>query len=431
MRAEGPWLPSAAQERRYERRLALTVAAAFVVAGISWVLFSDAVLYEFTRDQVLVARLETAKGWIFVALAGIFLYAVARRSASRLNRSRAVTSAVVESIADGVLLLGADRTIAHANPAAVKMLGCEGAHDLVGMGAAEFSRRFRVSYPDGSIVPPDRFISQRVFEEGGPLHYKSVLHPPGGPEVVISATAAAVREEVGEPADVVVSVMHDISDIERLDQLRDQFFAAAAHSLKTPVAVIHANAQVLSRSSDPKLRRSTAAIERQCGRIDRLVKNLLVLARARSTTLQLHPTLLELGPLVERVVREMARACLQNEVHAEVAASPRVHADEERFALVLRNQIDVACRSSTASSPVTVRVTRDGPDAEVGVRYRALPPEDRTVEALGEYDDLGVSRCVTKLIVEAHGGALREETAGAETTAWLRLPAVEDRHERA
>jgi signal transduction histidine kinase len=257
------------------------------------------------------------------------------------------------------------------------------------------------------------------------------MYPPGGPELVFSSTAAAVRETVGEPADAVVSVMHDITDSEHLDRLRDQFFAAAAHSLKTPVAVIKANAQVLSRGASPQLRRSTAAIERQCGRIDRLVQNLLVLSRARSRTLQLYPAEVELGPLVEKVVREMATASPGHEVRTEEVAPQRIHADPERLAMVFRNLIDEACRSSTSGSPVTVQLRRDGAFAQIGVRYEPLPPEERTYEAYGEYDDLGIGRCVARTIVEAHGGALREEPAGAETTAWIRLPAAEGADGRA
>jgi hypothetical protein len=45
------------------------------------------------------------------------------------------------------------------------------------------------------------------------------------------------------------------------------------------------------------------------------------------------------------------------------------------------------------------------------------------IDVDGEYDDLGIGRSVTKMIVEAYGGALREEPAGPETTKWIRLPA--------
>src|SRR5262249_1769946 len=153
---------------------------------------------------------ETAKGWTFISLTSLLLYAVTFLGAARLDRVRRLTAAVVESIADGVLLLGHDRKIAHANPAAQRMLGRPG-KELIGMDAKECSRPFRVCTPSGALMPPERHISQRVFDEGGPLHDKETLHPPGG-DVVISVTAAGVRMHLGEPAMWVVSVMHDITD---------------------------------------------------------------------------------------------------------------------------------------------------------------------------------------------------------------------------
>ena len=157
------------------------------------------------------------------------------------------------------------------------------------MSAATFSLRFRVSFPSGGMVPPGLFASQRAFDEGGPVQYKAVVHPSGGAEVVIRSMASGVRMEVGAPATWVVSVMHDITDTEHLDRMRDQFFAAAAHSLKTPLAIVKADVQALHPSDSPDHRRVAASIIRQCDRMDRLVQNLLILARAREQALELHP----------------------------------------------------------------------------------------------------------------------------------------------
>lgn len=417
------------QKHQSEQRVALTVAVAFVVAGLAWVVFTNVVLHEITRHVSNASRVETAKQGVFVGLAAVLVYSVTLRSASRLSRARDAISTIFDSIGDGVLVLGPRRTIVHANPAAARMLRCATPRDLVGMGAPEFSDRFRVSYLDGSLVPPRQYVSQRVFDEGGTLRYKAVLHPPSGPEVVIASTAAAVRSKMDMPVEMVVSVMHDITASEQLEHLRDQFFAAAAHSLKTPVAIIKANVQMLSRHAPPELHRSTDSVERQCDRIDRLVQNLLVLARARSKSLRLHQHEVELAPLVERVAREMAKASPQRDVRTEVRAFPRVHADGERLAIALRNLIDEALRSSTLDSSLTVALTQRGAHAIIGVRYQALPPEQRSPATHEEYGDLGISRCVAVTILEAHGADLCEQEAGLETTEWIRLPTSPTRTE--
>ena len=405
-----------------ERRVALRFAAAFAGIGMLWVVLTDILLYSLTTNPALIARLETAKGWLFVLSAAVVVYVVAHRSAARIVRGRAAISAVLDSIGDGILLLGRDRRILYANPAAARMLRCDDARELVGMGAPAFSRRYRVSYLNGALVPPDHFVSQRVFDQGGPLKYKALLYPSHRSELVISVVAAGVRIRAGTTAELVVSVIHDITDSENLERLRDQFFGAAAHALKTPVAIIKANAQLMSRSPRVELERAMPAIVRQCSRIDRMVQNMLVLSRVRSQTLRLYFDEVELAPLFARVAREMAADERRNDIHAQVAASPRVLADQERLTLVLRNVIEEAQRGSVAGAPVTVRVTQQGQDAEITVGYHALPAGEGIFAAADEYDHLGIGRSVAETIVQAHGGALRAERSGPEATAYIRLP---------
>jgi len=384
------------------------------------VLVTDVVLYRVTADPVLIARVETAKGWAFVAFATALLYVVTLRSTGRLASAHSALSAIIDSIADGLLLLGPDRAIVRANPAAARMLNSSG---LVGMGAEEFARRFRVSRPSGSLVRPDQFISQRVFDEGKSLNYKAVLHPPGASEIVISATAAPVGHDADGGVESVVSIMHDITASEHLERLRDQFLAAAAHTLKTPVAVIKVNAHALSLNDASVVEQASAAIERQCQRIDRLVQNLLVLARVRTDSLQLHTEELELAPLVECVTRDMDRASPSCHVRSVIEASPRVYADQERLSLALSNLIDEAIRSAPCTSTVTVTLRQRDGNALIGVSCRANegPVREASAVVSSEYDESGIERLVAESVVEAHAGSLRGERAGKQAGSWISL----------
>jgi signal transduction histidine kinase len=416
-------LPDMTTRAQSAHRMAAYVSAIFAVAGMTWVFFTDVALYGISHDKLLIARIETVKGWTFIVLASLLLYAVTFRGAARLDQVRRLTAAAVRSIGDGVLLLGHDRAVAYANPAAEKMLGCP-YDELVGMGAEEFSRRFRVSYPDGTVVPPDQFVSQRVFDEGGPLHYQAVLHPCGGGEVAIIATAAGVRLALGEPSAWVVSVMHDVTANANLERLRNQFFASAAHALKTPVAVIKADVQVLTPAVAPEQRKIAASIERQCDRIDQLVQNLLVLTRAHSHTLELHPQEIELRPLVERIAHERVWS-YRHEVRTDLADTPSLHADQERLALAIRNLMYEAIRLSPADSPLTLVSRPEGHDqVAVGVRYQPVARPEQLGEIYSEYDDIGIGRSVAETIVRGHGGSVTEEEDGSETTRWIHLPAA-------
>jgi len=86
-------LPDLTQRASSAHRMAGIVTAAFAVSGLLWVLLTDIVLYAITHDRVLIARIETAKGWIFISLASLLLYAVTFRTAARLDRVRRMLQA--------------------------------------------------------------------------------------------------------------------------------------------------------------------------------------------------------------------------------------------------------------------------------------------------------------------------------------------------
>jgi len=407
-----------------ERRVALLVVLVFVVAGTAWILSTDILLYSVVHDKTVIARVETAKGWTFVVLAAALLFAVTLRSARQLTRASRALSAILESIGDGVLLLGRDRTICYANPASVQMLATE-VDEFRGMSASEFSRRFHVSYPDGRVVPPDQFVSQRVFDEPGPLRYKAVVYPPGLDEVILHCTAAGVRQEIEDSAFMVVSVMHDITAVEQQERLRNELFASAAHAVKTPVSVIKGASQLLSAEVPAHLRSSVAMIERQCARIDRQVDNLLAFSRMSTGTLQLHPDEVELGPIVEDVTDEAAKLSHDHDIDVQLLACPHVHGDRERLAMVLRNVIHAALRGSKPGAGVLVRLERRDADAEIAVSYRPDPSKIDVVDAAREgteFDDIGVSRHVTMSLVEAHGGTLVEQSDRDHASVRIHLP---------
>lgn len=407
---------------RAQRRVAVTVAGSFAAAGILWVFTTDYLLYALVRDPAVAARIETAKGCLFVVLAALLIYLVTWRSTRRLVRGRAAISAVVDSIADGVLLLGSERTIIGANPAALRLLGVPAVDTLIGMDPETFIRRFQLTRLDGAAAQPGDLISQRVFEHGGRLRNRVTIRPESAPPLVVSVSATAVRSDLAGTGDLVVSVMHDVTESERFEHMRDQFFRAAAHSLKTPLTIIKGHVRMLAHGNAPRPGHSAEVIDRQCGRIDRLMQNLLVLSRLRSNTLQLYRNEVDLAELTDRIVREMSVACPDHALHLDNVPSLAVDIDQERLAMVLRDLLEEAATCAVADAAITVSVARHDNEAEVVVAYPARDPGAWLVDGHPEYDVLGVAREVGEAIATAHGGRLEwEETAG-HARSRLRLP---------
>ncbi len=391
------------------------VAFGYMLFGLGWMLVTDLLLYRFVTDMRLVYQLETAKGWLFISATTVFVYVLTAYSVAPLQRANALERAILRSIADGVLLVGKDTRIADANPAAVALLGVRSRDELVGMGAEAFSRRFHLRYDNGHIVPPSHYVSQRALRGETTRPYKARLRGNDGQERTIISTAAAVcvPTEI-EPA-LVVSVMHDVTQLDSLEQMRNEFFAASAHALKTPISTIATQAQLLlRRAKSEETRASARAVVRQCARIDRLVQNLLVLSRLRDGSLQLHPGEHQLAPLLERTVASMRSMSTRNELKLMVEATPRVHADSERLRLSIVNLIEIALRQAESHSDVRVVLSQRNELARVAVVYHpsrtscgSYRPLDDAARAQLDHErwtGLSLGRYVSQHLIEAQGG---------------------------
>src|SRR5262249_18468744 len=157
--------------------------------------------------------------------------------------------------------------------------------------------------------------------------------------------------------------------LEQLATLRDQLYAAAAHSLNTPVAVIRTNAQLLAARPEPAVARSAQAIDRQTRRLGDLIQNLLVLARVRSGRLMLRPHEVDLANVVERATGQLEREQSGHRIVSSIEAHPRGFVDAERMGLLVRNLLEEANSRARPGSDVALRLTEDGESAEIRTEY--------------------------------------------------------------
>lgn len=400
----------------------------FVAGGSVWVLLTDLLVYRLIADPLWISRFQTVKDWMFIAVAGVLLYLVAHRFVRRLARSNATFRAVVSSISDGVLLLDRDGAISLANPAAAQILGTA-QPDLLGVSGAEFARRFRVSLPNGLQLPPERFASQRALTGESPPPYKAILHPPGKPEVIAIVTGAPVRPIPEGPVALAVSIMHDVTAVEKLQRMRDAFISSAAHTLKTPVAVIEAQTDQLASGLAPSPTTSTAAIRLECGRIRRLIDNLVVLARLRSESLHLELEAVDLASVVGDAAAEMQEASPVHSLRVRVRVHSMAFGDRERLGLVIRNLIEVAYRRAVTNTEVTLVLDATDGYGRVSASYEPLAPFDvlSDVDPGQGFTGLEIERYVNAELVRAtngtHGSVAVSENCRQD---WIQIPTFED-----
>jgi two-component system sensor histidine kinase TctE len=215
-------------------------------------------------------------------------------------------------------------------------------------------------------------------------------------------------------------LVHSINGVlERLDHvltLQTRFIADAAHQLKTPVAGLKAQAELLLREHDAASRREVAGrLYVGAERLSRIVSQLLSLARndpdaARAQSLQ--P--LDLEPFVLEITQGWVPQAIKSGIDLgfEGCESPAiVHADPQSLSDMLDNLLDNAIRYSRWGGRVTVRVAAGAqPSFSVSDDAPRIPPEERERvferfhrlrEGDGEGSGLGLA--IVREIARVHG----------------------------
>ena len=299
---------------------------------------------------------------------------------------------VLSSMEEGVLLFGPDGRTGLANTAAELHLGAR----------------------PGSIDALLPFGLQQLVRRAGDAHEGLVTEAEtGAPSRVLRGSA--VPTEDGS----VVLVIRDVTETRRLDQVRRDFVANASHELKTPAASIQAAAETIRTAAleDPSvIPRFAAQLERESGRLSRIVSDLLDLSRLESGSE------LDEEVALDAIVRDEGERFEESASEAGVGLSisaghvPRVRGSGRDLALLVRNLVDNAIRYTRPGGRVNVELgLQDGQvvltvdDTGLGIPARDLP---RVFERFYRVDrarsretgGTGLGLSIVRHVVENHGG---------------------------
>jgi len=249
------------------------------------------------------------------------------------------------------------------------------------------------------------------------------LSPPRDPSRTIMARAAPAA---GSAAHGVILVLHDITELRRADQIRRDFVANVSHELRTPLTAIRGYVEALSEEdvSTQDKQRFLEIIGRHTQRMERLVKDLLRLARLDAGQETLDVIACDTRSLAEAVVADVGPAADERGQHIEVRIAPgaeTIRADPGKLHDALRNlvanaityapsQTTIRIDAAPAGGRVTIAVSDDGP---------GIPDEDlsRVFERFYRVDKsrardpggTGLGLAIVKHLIELHGGTVSAE----------------------
>ncbi|WP_344648079.1 GAF domain-containing sensor histidine kinase [Cryptosporangium japonicum] len=246
---------------------------------------------------------------------------------------------------------------------------------------------------------------------------------------------------LGLLADQATAILTLGSAVERSASESD-FISLITHEVRTPVAVITGNLELLDELDDVPEQyreRMVGAIRRNADRLVRLIDHLLVTARAGDALkATVHRSPIDLSSLVTDTVRTAGSKAKQAGVAVDLHAEPslRVPGDTTMLRTAVDNLLSNALLFTPAGGRISVRVSSADADAAVvtitdtgvGIPADEVPrvfdrfyrgQHAQRVEAPGA----GLGLAVTEAIAAAHGGVVRlESTPGTGTTVRLVLP---------
>jgi two-component system phosphate regulon sensor histidine kinase PhoR len=170
----------------------------------------------------------------------------------------------------------------------------------------------------------------------------------------------------GDPPPGVVLVLRDISELKRVERMRQQFIANVSHELKTPLSSIRAYTETLlggARHDAAHCERFLNRIEEQAVRLQQLIVDMLSLARIESGQATLELSDVSVARVVRRCVTDYEPQAVARELVLENQVDdPQllVRADEEGLRQVLSNLIDNAIKYTPAGGRASVRASRHG-----------------------------------------------------------------------
>jgi two-component system, OmpR family, phosphate regulon sensor histidine kinase PhoR len=341
------------------------------------------------------------------------------RVVATLANERDRFEAVLEGMTEAVIAVDEDHRISLFNTAAEELLGLTEAAQGEAFEAAVAGLDLK------ALLPPAEASEARTSE----------FDLPGPPQRKVLVRSAPQRVGAG-----AIIVMHDVTDLRRLETIRRDFVANVSHELRTPVSVIQANAETLldgALEDQRHARRFIDAIFRNAERLSRLIADLLDLSRleADQYTLEFEPCRLrDIAYQTADLVRAKGERP-GTRIEVQVDETCTVMADPSALDQILLNLVDNAVKYVPEGSLVEVIACIDGPNVLIEVRDNgpgiAAKHHDRLFERFYRVDKgrsshmggTGLGLSIAKHLVTSMGGQIGyRPNAPTGSVFWLTLP---------
>ena len=340
------------------------------------------------------------------------------RTASRLDRTihtlteeRNLSGAILSSMVEGVAVVNGAERLVFANQGFAEILGLD-VPPTSGSALLEVVRQTELIEAVRQVLGGETRVQSEIVTGTLRQHF-------------FAATVAAVR--AGETTGAVV-VLHDITELRKLERVRRDFVANVSHEFRTPLTAIQGFAETLLAGAinDPQNRtRFLEIILEHSRRLARLTEDLLMLSKMDAERLELEIRGISVPQLIESCVETSHHRAAEKSLHISVTTPsnlPEIAGDRRRLAEVLQNLLDNAIQYTLPNGKIMVNAEAKGNDVVITVADTGIgiPRADQPriferfyrvdVARSREAGGTGLGLSIAKHLVEAHGGRLWVES---------------------
>jgi two-component system phosphate regulon sensor histidine kinase PhoR len=333
------------------------------------------------------------------------------RTIRTLTEERNLSSAILGSMVEGVLVVNAAERVVFANHSFAEILGL-GVPPQAGSGLVECVRQTELIEAVHKVLGGEARVESEIVTGTLRQHF-------------FAATVASVRTT---GTDGAVLVLHDITDLRKLERVRRDFVANVSHEFRTPLTAIQGFAETLLAGAmdDPQNRgRFLEIIVEHSRRLARLTEDLLMLSKMDADRLEFETRRIPVGPFIESCIETAQPRARDKDLRLSVNQEdkiPDIAGDRRRLTEVLQNLLDNAIQYTLAGGQIMVSAGVTGSDVVFTVSDTGIgvPQADQPriferfyrvdVGRSREVGGTGLGLSIAKHLVEGHGGRIWVES---------------------
>ena len=348
------------------------------------------------------------------------------RTIRTLTEERNLSSAILGSMVEGVAVVNAAERLVFTNPGFASILGLD-VPPVAGSSLLEVVRQTELIGAVRRVLAGEPRVESEISTGTLRQHF-------------FAATVASVR--AGDTSGAVI-VLHDITELRKLERIRRDFVANVSHEFRTPLTAIQGFAETLIAGAldDPQNRgRFLNIILEHARRLARLTEDLLKLSQMDADRLEIEINPVKVSQLVESCYETARHRAAEKELLLTLAPSlpqnlPDVAGDARRLQEVLQNLLDNAIQYTLPGGKIILNAElKNGSvvftvsDTGIGIPTADQPriferfyrvDAARSREAGGT----GLGLAIAKHLIEVHGGRIWVESeVGAGSRFYFSVP---------